>query len=355
MLIIEKNQKIYLPKKFHYINNICSYIYDHLTFYLRNEHQEQLANTLFDTTKDEELREALKNKNLHFLDILGSLENTKHLETVLTKHFTMSILSDMVNYLYESIKIAQKGKMNVAFSLLRKPFTDQLLILEQILIDASEFIDRFFHKGDSHHYDPSSKKLDKSSIIHTSVEKIGLFFYEPVLIFQLRYDKSVYWGLNSITNRALHMVTNDKNYRTGKQDFNFTFPVEKADIDEQLEYFYNTVYALLTYTSEVIDEILYKYIADGQKSKITRQFKRIISSLILMNEKDSSNFFSKLFSKALKTECEICKHNNKFGKRALQTYFFEDMFFCVRCFNPIEISHNKIDFIVKNLKFKREC
>lgn len=53
------------------------------------------------------------------------------------------MLSDMVNFIYESIIIAQKGKMSVAYSLIRKPSKDQLCLLEQILVNQEEFFQRF--------------------------------------------------------------------------------------------------------------------------------------------------------------------------------------------------------------------
>ena len=45
----------------------------------------------------------------------------------------MSVLADFVNFTFESLSCAMRGKMAVAFALLRKPFTDELLIFEQIL------------------------------------------------------------------------------------------------------------------------------------------------------------------------------------------------------------------------------
>lgn len=356
MLIVEKKQKIYLPKEYHYINNICALLYDQLTYYLLPELQEQLGQTTFLASDDKELIEVLKSTDEHFLDVLASYKDSKPLEIVLIKHITMSILSDMVNYLYEAIKIAQKGKMSVAFSLMRKPFTDQLLILEQLFTDAPDFIDRFFHNGDPKQYDPSSKNLDKKQIIQKSTEKIGTFIFDADLIHELRYDKSVSWGLNPITNQALHIVTNDNNYKTENQNFNFTFPVEDTDVNEQIGVFYELMFDLLGYTSTVIDELLFQYVENGENVKTKHRFKNIISKLILLNPPSSSKFFLPFFSKALKTQCEICKHLNIFGKRDLHMYFFEETFYCKKCFNEVDVEQKKINVIVNalNIQIKDE-
>lgn len=73
----------------------------------------------------------------------GIIKN-KDLELILTKHIILSITSDFINFVFESLYCAKRGKITVAYALIRKPFTDELLILEQLLYNRSDFIYRFF-------------------------------------------------------------------------------------------------------------------------------------------------------------------------------------------------------------------
>jgi len=62
MIIIEKGAKTRLPKAFHFVNNICAYLYDQLTEVLSDTYYLDMANTavednpeLVKTLNEEEL------------------------------------------------------------------------------------------------------------------------------------------------------------------------------------------------------------------------------------------------------------------------------------------------------------
>lgn len=73
--------------------------------------------------------------------------------SVIERTLVHGLLADMCQFLFESIECAAKGKMAVAFALLRKPFRDQLFLLEWILSDRDGFL-REFSKGPTE-IDPS--------------------------------------------------------------------------------------------------------------------------------------------------------------------------------------------------------
>ena len=215
---------------------------------------------------------------------------TLELEEALVKHVTMSILGDFVNFVYESLSCAQRGKMEVAYSLLRKPFLDELLIFEQILIDRTDFINRFYHKGEPKLYDPSDKAINKKEIIQKSLEQIrNTHFFSDELIYTLRYDKSSTSGINGISNQALHIVTNDPNYRTNDQELNFVFSV-KEDHLRYWDHYYYFVPHLLFYSVAVIDEILFKYVSGevAQAHKTVKELRRMICFLLLSEKNHKS-------------------------------------------------------------------
>ena len=136
MLYIEKNEDVPLPKKFHTSNNICAIIYDQLTEILTDDYYKPMTTTGFKyDKKTQKLTKEFDRGEIHVLEWLKINELNNEIVIALTKHITMSILSDFVNFMYESLNCAKKGKLAVAYSLLRKPLTDELLILEQLLND----------------------------------------------------------------------------------------------------------------------------------------------------------------------------------------------------------------------------
>jgi len=352
MLIIEKNAKTKLPKDYHFVNNMCAYIYDHITEILADPYFSEMRATTIRFEEDENLKKLFENSDIHALDALKLGNRHGDLEIVLVKHIVMSIISDMSNFIYESIHIAQKGKMSVAYALTRKPFTDQLLILEQILVDRKDFIDRFFHKGNPNEYDPSSSKIDKREIINKAFLKLTLTGFSPELIYELRYDKSSKMSINWVSNHALHIVTNDKNYRTEDQNLNFVFSKEE-DIQSYWSHYFTTIPMLLTYTSSVIDKIVFEIIPNNGNRQELKQLQRLTGLMILLDSKGkdkSSNAIFKQFSNLLITECLICKHKNKFRKEDFRLFFYQRLFLCGKCYNPIQLTSNSFDNLNKIFK-----
>lgn len=355
MIIIEKGQKTRVPKFFHFENNICAYIYDQLSEILSDPFYEDMTKSNVEFSNDEKLRNAF-NSDEHPLDILQKNGRNDDIEIIVTKHVVMSIIADMVNFIYESIVIAQKGKMSVAYALLRKPFTDQLLILEQIMTDRKDFIERYFHDGDPKKYDPSSRDLDKSAIINQALKKLNSVIFQSDIIYELRYDKSSEVGINALANHALHIVTNDKNYNTEYQGLNFTFPLEDGDLEDYYSHYYYAVSNLLIYTASVVDEIVFDLIENKQSLKEEKAFKRFLASMMLYDDgkNEFSKFMFKIFSKLLVTECQICKHVNKFRKGDFYNYFYENFFTCKRCFNPLALSTESLTAIEQIINFPVE-
>lgn len=337
MIIIEKGAKTRLPKPFHFFNNICAYLYDQLTEILSDPYYLDMANTTIDNNP--ELNSLLEADEIHALDALKQLGHNEELEIIVTKHVVMSIISDLVNFIYESIIIAQKGKLSVAYALLRKPLTDQLLILEQIVADRGDFIDRYFHDGDPQKYDPSAANLDRKNIVSNSIEKLRALLYSPELIYELRYDKTSEVGINPFTNHALHIVTNHKHYKTENQGLNFTFPLNDEDMLEFFNHYYSAVPVLLNYLAAVVDHIVFNLIDDPEHRREEKMLKRFIGFIMMYDdqERSLSKFTYSKLSKLLVYDCEICKTKNKFTKRDFEDYFYSHHFICKRCFNPITL------------------
>ncbi len=185
--------------------------------------------------------------------------------------------------MYEALRCAKKGKMTVAYALVRKPLTDELFILEQLLVDKKDFIHRFFMDGKTKGYDPSNRNIDKQDIIEKSLSKI---FLNPIFssehIFEVRYDKSCEYGLNGLTNQALHIVTNDFRYKTEEQNLNFVFSTKK-DIKRYLKHFYSFVPYLLIYAVSVIDGIIFSSLKDddNQNLRYVKSLRRLVGFMLL--------------------------------------------------------------------------
>lgn len=182
--------------------------------------------------------------------------------------------------------------------------------------------------------------MDKRHLIEKAVTKLGDPFYDKDHIYELRYDKAAEIGINAYTNHALHIVTNDKNYKTENQGLNFTFPLDDEDIEGFLFHYYNATAFLLLYTSAVIDNIVFDLIDNRDGRKELKFLQRTSANMMLFDFEDKkfSNSMYRMFSKMMVTECEICKNVNKFNKRDFEGFFWDKFFSCKRCSNEVMLS-----------------
>ncbi|MEP6262822.1 MAG: hypothetical protein ABJ092_14695 [Gillisia sp.] len=357
MIYIEKGTASKLPEKYHSINNICAIIYDQITEIFAAKNYEELKYTNFNYDRENHiLVDEFEKKEIHILDWLKENNKNDEISDFLSKHLTLSISSDFSNFIYEALSCAQRGKMTVAYALLRKPFTDELLLLEQILNDPKEFIDRFFHSGDPKDYDPSSRKTDKLQIIQTAVDKLKpKYIFSADLIYKLRFEKDSLSGLNGLSNQALHIVTNDKNYKTLDQNLNFVFS-NKDDINKYWDYFYHFIPYLIIYSASVIDSIIFSFLQDqeNQNLKYLKSFQRFIAIIkwteCITDPKDKKEEeFYYGFQDDIQLKCDKCNEEIKLEKADFELFLESRMILCPKCFNNVLSSQNSLNQIKRFL------
>jgi hypothetical protein len=343
MIYIEKGEKVPLPKEFHRRHNISVILYDLIADILVKARYRTLKVTKIPL--DKETRKIISQLNkggIHILDYLETNQRKNEIVTVLSKHIFTCVLEDFLNFMYESLSCAKKGKMSVAYTLLRKPLTDELLILEQLFINREDFVDRFWFQGSPNLYDPSAGNLGHEkikSIISSVTDQIGVigpFFRD--LIFDLRYNKSSVSNLNGLMNHGHHIVTADKNYKTEYKNLNFVFSIDE-DYVEYWNHYYHFVPYLLLYSSSVVDRLAHQFVKVNAEYRTLREFKRYLAMLFWNQEtstvpnKGIKQLF-RLFTKDLRGNCECGKRNRIVG--ADHKLFFEsDAYLCVNCFGNL--------------------
>ncbi len=342
MLYINEGDEFPLDEKFHRIHNLCAIIYDQLTEIFSSENYSDLKSTDFNLDHDKHCDiEKFTKGEIHALDWLKINNLNDEISQVLVKHVTMSVLSDFVNFIYESLSSAMRGKMTVAYALLRKPFTDELLIFEQILDNKDDFINRFFHDGDPSTYDPSDRKIDKRKIIENALKKSKPNnVYTSDLIYDLRYEKKLGKGINGISNHALHIVTRDKNYKTAKQNLNFVFS-SKEDVLDYWENYYFFVPYLLIYSVSVIDNIIAQFLIGKENEHLlnTKVMIRFIG-ILLWNEwrdgeKSKNAKIFEILTQNLNLKCEECDTNVELERADFELFLETSTFLCPKCFNSL--------------------
>lgn len=356
VLAIDENEEVALPKKYHKINNLCAIIYDQLTEIYKESNYGELLETTLEFGENTKLVEQLNKGEIHPLDFLKQNELNPEIETIISKQITLAVVSDFINFIFESMYNAKRGKMTVAYALLRKPLTDELLIFEQLLGNKTDFINRFFHQGNPEDYDPSARNIDKLKIIENAIVNTRLqIFPSSQFIYDLRYNKECDYGINGISNHALHIVTRDRNYKTSNQNFNFVFS-QQEDIEGYYEHYYNLVPYLLIYSVSIIDEIVFSILKDedNQNLRTVKEFQRFIGLILLteytsITRKRKNEKLFKLLSKDLVLTCPKCKKDNVIERADCELFFETEIFLCTDCFENLLSTKESVKTLEKAL------
>lgn len=253
-----------------------------------------------------------------------------------------AILADFLNYILESLENSRKGKTAISFTLLRKPFKDNLFYLEWILYDGDELLD-LVNENKIEKYEVGSMRKNKKgkmkTIITNAFEKnhyndmlrvlSGDFFYE------LRYDYNAKFGLELMWNKANHLVTNAKTIRS--RDFNNIFLTEK-DYSDRWEYYYSKVPNLLLYSLGVVIKLyeeLFEKISD--ESKTYNDLILLTKNLSRTHDDDGKKIINATLNE-FPFHCENCNKDIFLNQNMTKEVQYKWWVTCSNCFEPISIS-----------------
>jgi hypothetical protein len=246
-----------LPQQYWKKHDFLLYVYDVLGDMLRQADHKKLSNIIleFDDTKQtEQFTEA--EDMFVWMDENGYHDKSLKL---FNNHVFFLLLKDFCYYIYESFSCAERGKVTVAYTLLRKPLRDNLLYMEWLLADNEEFYQTFLYKS-TEEYDVSNwhtfpmdrlKKIIKSA---SQKSYMGNGINSNNLVYTFRFDSEDEIGLQRIWNKSMHLVTTSKNYRTEKTNLNFIFADEEI-WNDYWNYYYLVLPQLMAYVLEICEAL----------------------------------------------------------------------------------------------------
>ena len=171
----------------------------------------------------------------------------------LYKHIVFSLVADYNTYIFDAINCALRYHFGTAFTLLRKPFKDDLLLLEMIYVKGHRFVPEFLNKPINNFSIDKITKDEKIKILRKCCKKISLFTAKRM--YDLRYSKSSKESLEKIWNKTSHIITNAKDYATEDGNLNIIFATEDI-VEENLVYFYKVCCSVQLYFVTLLLNIL---------------------------------------------------------------------------------------------------
>jgi hypothetical protein len=220
--IIDPGRLKRIPEKYRAQHEFCFHLHDLMTMLLVQMEIQKAGHVQFEINSEEDRR--LLESGIHILDFLDKSGRGDLERRAAVNHVCNALFSDMLHFIYEALRALEKRKFTVAFSLLRKPFKEGMLIVAQMCADEVRFFDRM--KSDAKNL-LNSKELDeagKKALLEAAMKVCrGCKFTNPTAVYDAVFNYQNDYGFAGLFDKATHLVTNFQRNQTEDYNLNFIF------------------------------------------------------------------------------------------------------------------------------------
>lgn len=328
-----------LPEKFRQRHQLMLYLYDLLVDFLVKADKYRLSDVSFEFVSEGSI-------DFDLFDELSKQKDVVITEKIVVPHLFFSILRDLSHYLRESLSCAERGKVTVAFTLARKPLQDSIFYLSWLLVDSQGFVEKLQYE-EPENYDVSKLKGKQdyvktlfSSAIDIITKKKDLFGYSELIIdsdllYDVLFNRKAPNSLTSAFDKSIHLVTNNRNYRTEKNNLNFIFADNKI-WDDYWGLYYDKIPYVLLYIVEVVTSIFENtFEVDSdicEYNSLIRQLKTVYELGDEEHTKTIEPYFDILFdNESLVMWCDNCGNKFDFDVPLKNEIKSDYLFSCKKC------------------------
>ena len=252
------------------------------------------------------------------------------------RQLTIAIVSDACHFLCESLLASGKGKLTVAYALLRKPFKENLLLLEWLCGSPENFLLKFNGESVDPYVLNRLPKEDRLEIIRAAVRAVDFQGIDEKLLWSVRYAKEYPNSLETLWTKATHLVTSVQASATEPMNLNFVFS-EQTALEDQWDHYYSTVPLLLWYFVDIAEHVASRFVEWDDKQRSTQLFLRNLAFMRFATRLDASEDLhvdsAALFADlaAFGFECEECHNAATVGEDDVDRLWLRAEVMCRTC------------------------
>lgn len=328
-------EKLYaLPARNMREHEFCFYLHDMMAHLLVEVEALQVRSAHFELSG--EVQHAAAAGTEHVLEYLLRSKDRPRAARLMLNHVLVALTSDYLHFLYEGLVALSKRKFVVAFSLLRKPFKENLLHISWMLGDSEDYFLKFEEAPSVSMESRTTDRARRIAIIRKALESCVLSeAFDAPLIESFIYDKDDLRGLAALFDKATHLVTGARAIRTEPMNLNFVF---KNPADNDLfESCYAGIALVLMYSFAVLSSELEK-ITPIDKDYVRRRllvafmvyealFSKGIPTLYRSLERDLGDLF----------KCSVCGSKLKARKKDVPKLLVSERITCRICRSDVDI------------------
>jgi hypothetical protein len=262
----ERFDFLHLPKEFHKQHKTCEFLLYQIEDFILKDTFKGLRVKTIQLEKELELLDGE-----HILDYLLRAGKSNNHNEIITRNILNAIIADTCQFLQIALFSSLQQRLTVTFSLIRKPFVYNLLVILRMYL-TSDFLERF-NKEEG--FDTTGlSKQDIIELLHASENMLFTKTIKAAEVYDFVFNQTLPDSLVNMSNKALHpSTTRNKNNQTEIQNINFVFST-KESITTQWDYLYKRLPFLLLYLNEVLEFIVFdvlKLDADIYTERLTER------------------------------------------------------------------------------------
>lgn len=303
--LIPRRRMRWIPAEHRLAHEYCYFLHDESARLLveYEKAEAHLVSIDFANKKEEKLfKKVAKTDAIEAMRLIGHHDAARR---VILNTITMALVSDCLHHVYEALQCMEKRKSIVAFNLLRKPLTDNLLYLSWMFGDENSFFNSFM-KGDPTLLTQKQLGNRRVTIVADALRQTALSsILDADFIVDSIFEAKNAQGLYGAMQQAVHLITAQRaEVRTDPQNFNFVF---KNHTDNDVyDGVYDLLPPLLLYLAHVMLGLFerIKPMDEGAKSAFVF---RTTHGLSLIGDADEVRAIRTLLTSLLQPHCS-CAH-----------------------------------------------
>ena len=320
----------FLPQKYNFLHNYCFFLHNLLTKIVKQGEANNKFSVKF-SFKNGEIPQSFVNlKGEKLYNWMISNGYTEQANELTYKQVFVATLSDFCHFVHTALICSEKRKLTVTYSLLRKPFKDNLLILEWLLADPTTFLNKFNSKeitGDL--AIDRMRPNEKIEIVKSALDKIQYSLHSADFLYNIRYNKQVDYGLERLWQKANHIITSSNYVQTEEGNLNFIFSGNEAHTS-QWDRLYMLLPSLLFYTKEVCKMIYFGIIANDEQINEADEEKAVLGFIVssyIRNKSSTLQGLSELQDLNILT-CQECGNSILLNDEKLELLSSKSILMC---------------------------
>lgn len=327
--LIDPDRLKNIPEKYWAQHEFCFHLHDLMVGLLVQMEIQKAGHIKFEIASEEDRK--LLESGIHILDFLEKSGRGELERRAVINHLCNALYSDMLHFIYEGLRALEKRKFAVAFSLLRKPFKEGILIAAQICTDEPAFFDKM--KSDAKNL-LNRRELNEAGIkalLESAIKACrGANFANVDAIYGAAFNRGDDLGLAGLFDKATHLVTEFSKIQTENYNINFIFK-NPEDNDVYQSGTYALLAMLLLFLNLMQVELYGRMRAPSRKYQNWMIFTSVgaYEALFTSGRSRMTAFVNKNFKEFL--ECPICANPLTVRKSDAARLFIGEMIDCGNC------------------------